>query len=81
MFYYSGPFSYNGLVVFWVPGVSFFVWVSVLAFVQVRGWDRVRGIPVAGPDSVKVDAPLPGDGMSTGVLESAAYVDASRPQA
>ena len=28
VFYYSGPFSYNGLVVFWVPGVSFFVWVS-----------------------------------------------------
>lgn len=81
VFYYSGPFSYNGLVVFWVPGVSFFVWVSILAFVQVRGWNRVRGIPVAGPDSVKVGSLLPGDGTTTGEFESAAYVDASRPQA
>ena len=35
-FFYEGPFSYNGLVTFWVPGVSFFVWVLVMATVQVR---------------------------------------------
>ena len=81
VFYYFGPFSYNGLVVFWVPGVSFFVWVSLLAFVQVRGWKRVRGIPIAGPDSMKVDSLLPGNGVSTGAFESAAYADVNRPQA
>ena len=41
VFFYNGPFSYNGLVTFWVPGVSFFVWVLVLAVIQVRRWPRV----------------------------------------
>ena len=46
VFFYDGPFSYNGLVTFWVPAVSFFVWVLVLAVVQIRGWARVTdGVP------------------------------------
>ena len=42
VYFYRGPFSYNGLVTFWVPGVSFFVWVLVFAIVQIRGWARVQ---------------------------------------
>ncbi|MFL6090186.1 MAG: hypothetical protein ACJ71Z_08610 [Aeromicrobium sp.] len=42
VFYYFGPFSYNGLVVLWVPGVSFFVWVLTFSIVQVRAWKRVQ---------------------------------------
>jgi hypothetical protein len=42
VFYYNGPFSYNGLVTFWVPGVSFFVWVLVFAVVQVRRLPRAE---------------------------------------
>ena len=42
VFFYSGPFSYNGLVTFWVPGVSFYGWVLVLAIVQVRRLPRAR---------------------------------------
>lgn len=40
VFFYSGPFSYNGAVTFWVPGVSFFIWVLVCAIVQVRRTPR-----------------------------------------
>jgi hypothetical protein len=40
VFFYRGPFSYNGLVTFWVPGVSFFIWVLVLAIVQIRRMPR-----------------------------------------
>lgn len=47
VFFYHGAFSYNGLVVFWVPGVSFFVWVLTIAIVQVRGWPRVQAPPIA----------------------------------
>ena len=43
-FFYKGPFSYNGLVAFWVPGISFFVWVLVLAIVQVRGLSRAQAL-------------------------------------
>lgn len=42
VFYYRGPFSYNGLVTFWVPGASFFVWVLVLAIMQVRRLPRAQ---------------------------------------
>ncbi|WP_428338924.1 hypothetical protein [Mycobacterium sp.] len=42
VFYYSGPFSYNGAIAFWVPGVSFFLWVGVIAVVQIRSWSLVR---------------------------------------
>jgi hypothetical protein len=42
VFWYSGPFSYNGLVTFWVPGLSFFIWVFVFAVVQIKGWARVK---------------------------------------
>jgi hypothetical protein len=42
VFFYRGPFSYNGLVTFWVPGASFFLWVLVLAFVQLRGLSRLK---------------------------------------
>lgn len=46
VFFYDGPFSYHGLVTFWVPAVSFFVWVLVLAVVQIRGSARVKdGMP------------------------------------
>ena len=48
VFYYHGPFSYNGLVTFWVPGASYFIWVLVFAFVQVRGWKNVKdGVPTS----------------------------------
>lgn len=40
VFWYSGPFSYSGLVTFWVPGASFFIWVLVMAIVQIRGQPR-----------------------------------------
>jgi hypothetical protein len=42
VFWYSGPFSYQGLVTFWVPGASFFIWVLVMAPVQLKGWSRVE---------------------------------------
>lgn len=45
VFFYEGPFSYSGLVAFWVPGVSFFAWVFVMSIVQVRGWSRVQDGP------------------------------------
>ena len=41
VFWYSGPFSYNGLVTFWVPGGSFFIWVLVMAIAQIRGYSRM----------------------------------------
>ncbi len=47
VFFYSGPFSYSGLVTFWVPGGSFFIWVIVMAIVQIKGRSRVEGgLPV-----------------------------------
>jgi len=46
VFFYDGPFSYNGLVTFWVPGASFFIWVLVFAVVQIRAWKTVKdGLP------------------------------------
>jgi hypothetical protein len=45
-FWYSGPFSYHGLVTFWIPGVSFFAWLLVLAIVQIRNWKNVQDLPV-----------------------------------
>ena len=55
VFFYDGPFSYNGLVTFWVPAVSFFVWVLVFAIMQIRGWARVKdGVPVS-TDVERVD--------------------------
>jgi hypothetical protein len=42
VFWYSGPFSYNGAVSFWVPGASFFVWVIVMASIQIKGWAPVK---------------------------------------
>ena len=42
VFWYSGPFSYSGLVTFWVPGGSFFIWIIVMAVVQIRGRSRVE---------------------------------------
>jgi len=45
VFFYNGPFSYNGLVTFWVPGVSFFVWVLVFAIVQIRRMPRAETPP------------------------------------
>jgi hypothetical protein len=44
-FWYDGPFSYHGLVSFWIPGVSFFVWVLVFAVVQVKNWGHVSNLP------------------------------------
>ncbi|MFL6090109.1 MAG: hypothetical protein ACJ71Z_08220 [Aeromicrobium sp.] len=44
-FWYEGPFSYNGLVTFWIPGISFFVWVLIFAIFQVRNWKHVRDLP------------------------------------
>jgi hypothetical protein len=49
VFWYRGPFSYSGLVSFWVPGASFFVWVFVMAVVQIRGWRRVHHGPAEPP--------------------------------
>jgi hypothetical protein len=65
VFFYSGPFSYSGLVTFWVPGASFFAWVLVMAVVQIKGWRRVHAGPPDPPaerhelkaaDSAEVDA-------------------------
>lgn len=42
VFFYDGPFSYSGLVTFWVPGGSFFAWVLVMAIVQIRGVARLK---------------------------------------
>jgi hypothetical protein len=50
VFFYNGPFSYNGLVTFWVPGASFFIWVLVLAILQVRRLPRARAA-LAGESS------------------------------
>lgn len=47
VFFYDGPFSYSGLVAFWVPAVSFFGWAFVMAIVQIRGWSRVQDDPPA----------------------------------
>jgi hypothetical protein len=60
VFWYRGPFSYNGLVTFWVPGASFFVWVFVLAILQIKGSSKGRGEPsnsthveIRGPEQVR----------------------------
>ena len=50
VFFYEGPFSYNGLVTFWVPGVSFFVWVLVFAIVQIRRLPRTEVPPEESQD-------------------------------
>ncbi|MGV0793605.1 hypothetical protein [Mycolicibacterium sp. XJ1819] len=47
VFWYSGPWSYNGLVAFWVPGGSFFIWVVVLAVMQVSRIKLARANAVA----------------------------------
>jgi hypothetical protein len=52
VFFYSGPFSYNGLVTFWVPGASFFIWVLVIAIVQIT-----RSLPAAASNSPDTEAP------------------------
>lgn len=59
VFYYRGPFSYNGLVSFYVPGASFFVWVVVLAIFQIRRWPVVNGgLPSTGAEArSNADAP------------------------
>jgi len=51
VFWYHGPFSYNGLVTFWVPGASFFSWVIVLAIVQIKALARMRREAAVAPDS------------------------------
>lgn len=57
VFFYDGPFSYKGLVTFWVPGVSFFIWVLVLAIMQIRGASRVGGNPDGELDGAPVRVP------------------------
>ena len=52
VFFYNGPFGYSGLVTFWIPGVSFFVWVLVFAVVQIRGWARVTD---GAPESTAIE--------------------------
>jgi hypothetical protein len=47
VFFYNGPFSYNGLVTFWVPGASFFIWVLVMAIVQIKGVSRMKDSPLS----------------------------------
>jgi hypothetical protein len=63
VFWYSGPFSYSGLVTFWVPGASFFIWVIVMAVVQIKGQSRVGGEPQSAAvevlDSEEVHQPEP----------------------
>jgi hypothetical protein len=56
VFFYSGPFSYNGLVTFWVPGASFFIWVLVLAIVQIRGLSRMTDVPQTNQAAEVVDS-------------------------
>jgi hypothetical protein len=55
MFFHSGPFSYAGMVTFWVPAVSFFAWVPVMAIVQVRGLSRWEATMADQPVSAPVD--------------------------
>lgn len=58
VFWYNGPFSYSGLVSFWVPGGSFFAWVIVFAYVQIKNWPRVKdGLPDASPQEESPDVP------------------------
>jgi hypothetical protein len=57
VFWYRGPFSYNGLVTFWVPGASFFIWVLVMAPVQIKGRSRVENQAVAQHEPEAFDSP------------------------
>ena len=36
VFYKTGPFSYNGAITWWVPTVSFFFWVVVMAVLMIK---------------------------------------------
>jgi hypothetical protein len=54
VFFYRGPFSYNGAVTFWLPGASFFIWVLVLSIVQIRSWSRSNEMASKAPDTLDI---------------------------
>ena len=50
-FFHRGPFAWNGLVGFYVPGVAFFLWVIVMTVLTLRSVDRrMRAAGVAESD-------------------------------
>lgn len=69
VFFYNGPFSYNGLVTFWVPGVSFFIWVLVLAIFQIRRLPLATAAPADGSDTDALDAAGEGLGAEIGSIQ------------
>jgi hypothetical protein len=40
----SGPFAWNGLLVFWLPVVTFFVWIVVMAVLLFTAIDKQSGL-------------------------------------
>jgi hypothetical protein len=39
MFFKTGPFAYNGLFVFWLPGGAFFLWFGIAVWLTLRAID------------------------------------------
>lgn len=36
LFFKSGPFSYNGVIVWWVPTLAFFIWIIIMSVLMVK---------------------------------------------
>jgi hypothetical protein len=41
----TGPFAWNGLIVFWIPVLVFFSWFFTLSYVLIRALSRESGTP------------------------------------
>lgn len=73
VFFYDGPFSYNGLLTFWIPGASFFIWVLVFSIMQIKGFARIND----GPPVPSADQPTD-DGVSQPAVELVDATDSVR---
>jgi hypothetical protein len=47
IFFKSGPFSYNGLVTFYIPSIVYFGWIVVMTLTIIKVVKREKEIPVA----------------------------------
>lgn len=57
----SGPFAWDGVIVFWMPFVLFFAWVSVASFMMLRALKRQQAAAggTAGSELRRVRMPEP----------------------
>ena len=47
VFFKTGPFAYNGVMTWWIPTVSFFVWMAVMTGLSIRAIKREPEVPAA----------------------------------